>query len=221
MSQLTDFIKSQLDQKVSWKDIKSQLLSVGWSLGDIDNAFQSLNYYNDQAIPRPSGQVPLTSFPNEEIEKLHPNCRWLFVLYGIFSFARVIFILFLAFTAFFIADFQKYFSYLLLLFVVVLIFSIIFSVLQYNNYSYGFNDIGLRISRGIISKNIMTIPYERIQSVDIERDLAHRILGLSSLSIQTAGMGIGRLIGLSPVNAENIQKDLIQRSRQLRVNRNY
>ena len=73
----------------------------------------------------------------------------------------------------------------------------------------------------------MTIPYDRIQNVDIYRGILARLLGLSDLNIQTAGMSAiinrygvsgggaeGRLPALSREVAEQLRDELIQRARQ-------
>lgn len=77
----------------------------------------------------------------------------------------------------------------------------------------------------MIWKKYVTIPYERIQNVDIYRGIFARILGLSDLQIQTAGMsatvgsyGIsgagaeGRLPGVSQEEAEKLRDELVKRA---------
>ena len=69
-------------------------------------------------------------------------------------------------------------------------------------------------------------PYERIQNVDIYRGIFTRLLGLSDLQIQTAGMSAtigrygafgvaaeGRLPGISKEEAETLRDELIRRAR--------
>ncbi len=98
------------------------------------------------------------------------------------------------------------------------------SRLVYNNYKYELAEIGFKKEEGVIIKKYVTIPYDRIQNVDIYRGVMARLLGLSDLHIQTAGMSApsgrygmmgteGRLIGLSQVDAELLRDELIMRAR--------
>ena len=90
---------------------------------------------------------------------------------------------------------------------------------QYRFYHYELREDGFRKEYGVIAKRYVTIPYERIQNVDIYRGLIERILGLSTLKIQTAGgssisVGAeGSLPGLSHEIAEQMRDELVKRSR--------
>lgn len=111
---------------------------------------------------------------------------------------------------------------------VLLIFQYIWARLEYRFYLYELTVIGFKKESGVIYKKYITIPYERIQNVDIYRGLVARIFGLSDLQIQTAGFSAvigkygatggtgaeGRLPGLSKEAAEKLRDELIQRSRQ-------
>ncbi len=103
----------------------------------------------------------------------------------------------------------------------VLLVSYFVSHLAYKFYLYELSNIGFKKESGIIWKQYVTIPYDRIQNVDIYRGVLARILGLSDLQIHTAGvggvaMGEGRLPGLSMADAEVMRDELINRSRQSR-----
>jgi uncharacterized membrane protein YdbT with pleckstrin-like domain len=112
-----------------------------------------------------------------------------------------------------------------LLILAILLFCWLWSGLSYTNYNYELKDEGVRIERGVIWKKYVTIPYDRIQNVDILRGLVARILGLSDLQIQTAGgltsanygaYSEGRLPGLSPHIAENLRDEVLKVSRKSR-----
>lgn len=106
-----------------------------------------------------------------------------------------------------------------------LLFARFWAGLSYSNFKYELKDEGLRIERGVIWKKYVTIPYDRIQNVDILRGLIARILGISDLQIQTAG-GItnanygsfseGRLPGLLPEVAEQLRDEVLKVSKQSR-----
>ncbi len=111
---------------------------------------------------------------------------------------------------------------------ILLILSFIWAKLTYHFYRYELTDIGFYKERGVIRKKYVTIPYDRIQNIDIYRGIWDRILGLSDLNIQTAGSstvittrgGIygggaeGRLPALSQKEAERLRDELIKRARQ-------
>ncbi len=96
--------------------------------------------------------------------------------------------------------------------------------LSYKNYKYELTEDGFRKELGVLRKKYVTIPYERIQNVDIYRSIIARILGLSDLNIQTAGASgypgggrgygaEGRLPGLSKEDAEQVRDELIHRAK--------
>jgi putative membrane protein len=66
---------------------------------------------------------------------------------------------------------------------------------------------------GVLNKKYASIPYHRIQNVDLNRNLLERILGLSEIQIHTAGESSvsseGRLPGLEPDIAENLREQLL------------
>ena len=88
--------------------------------------------------------------------------------------------------------------------IVSAIFAFIWSKLLYRFYRYELTKEGFRKELGIISKKYVTIPYDRIQNVDIFRGLWSRILGLSDLNIQTAGNSRVGSEGILPVGSEGI-----------------
>ena len=124
------------------------------------------------------------------------------------------------------------FSFLNWLWVIVPAFialCFVWAKLTYRFYRYELTDSGFRREEGVIYKKYVTIPYERIQNVDIYRGILARLLGLSDLNIQTAGMSAtkgrygvmgaaaeGRLPALSQAVAEQVRDELIQRARQPR-----
>lgn len=111
-----------------------------------------------------------------------------------------------------------------------LMFFWIWANLAYHFYRYELREDGFRKELGVIWKKYVTIPYDRIQNVDIYRGVIARILGLSDLNIQTAGASAqvsrygtwgfiteGRLPGLSREVAEQLRDELVKRARQSRT----
>jgi putative membrane protein len=93
--------------------------------------------------------------------------------------------------------------------------SLLWAWLFYLSYRYEFTKDRFNKESGVISKKYVTIPYSKVQNVDIYRGLTHRLLGLSSLNIHTAGVGgvaagEGQLEGLSKENAVKLRDELIE-----------
>jgi len=168
------------------------------------------------------------------MKQLHPRAVWLFF---ISFFIRFLFLMIFAGWWIFIplnavlvrsnvsvntaVLLNILFALAILLFFTV--FSYVWARLSYRFYKYELREDGFRKEHGVIWKKYVTIPYDRIQNVDIYRGLIARILKLSDLHIQTAGMSSGgqrgrmtegRLPGLSREEAEIMRDELIQRARQ-------
>src|ERR1700722_6718860 len=74
-----------------------------------------------------------------------------------------------------------------LLFAFFFLISFLIAWLTYVNYKFALSENSLKITRGIFNKEDIAIPYRQIQDVDIDRDLAFRMMGLSHIIILTAG----------------------------------
>ena len=118
------------------------------------------------------------------------------------------------------SDFSfSFFNWLWLIVPLLLVFCFIWAKLSYHFYHYEFTDMGFKKESGVIYKKYITIPYDRIQNVDINRGILARMLGLSDLQIQTAGYSTtsgvtaeGKLPALSQEVAETLRDELIQRA---------
>jgi membrane protein YdbS with pleckstrin-like domain len=94
--------------------------------------------------------------------------------------------------------------------IVTVVVGEIFARMAYKRWFYEFGEDGLKIERGIIWKRYSNIPYERIQNVNIRRGIIARMLGFSSLMIQTAGFSAQpQAEGYIPA----IDKDLAEQTR--------
>lgn len=98
----------------------------------------------------------------------------------------------------------------------------VWAKLTWHYYRYELREDGFRKEHGVIWKKYVTIPYDRIQNVDIHRGILARLLGLSDLQVQTAGaitagsygaFSEGRLPGISRDDAEKMRDDLVSRVR--------
>ncbi len=166
-----------------------------------------------------------------EQRQLHPRAVWLFF------FNRVIAWIFLGAiiasqVALIFSEMGKtpgeingglFLGWFLITFVIIIILAFVVAKLSYRFYRFELTAGEYKAERGIIWKRYISIPYERIQNVDIYRGVLDRLLGLSDLNIQTAGYGAagmggtggseGRLPGLDRQEAEKIREELIKRAK--------
>lgn len=97
-----------------------------------------------------------------------------------------------------------------------------YAVLWLHLFGYELGEDEIKIESGVISKNYDSIPYSRIQNVGIERSLLQRILGISTVNVQTAGRssGIGSAVsaegnipGVDKQVAEQVRETIMSRAR--------
>jgi len=177
------------------------------------------------------------------MQKLNPKAVWLFFWMYLIQYLFVLF-LFVPFLIYFVLDTLSTLSvkggslsvtiagfltnFLLFCFFCLIIWLIIiwvFAKLAYEYYGYELRQDVIRIEYGVIWKRYVSIPYSRVQNVDITRGVLERLLNLSSLHIQTAGatsaslgaMAEGRIPGLSVETAEQLREEIIKRANQTRT----
>src|SRR3989344_881688 len=132
------------------------------------------------------------------MNQLHPGARWIFRInaYSRFGGLFFIFIYFIIIssmnrnlltTIFGNSILITFFSVLLFVIIFVLIVGEIYARMAYNRYLYDITHDGVKIEHGIIWKKYTSVPYERVQNVDIRRGILARIIGFSTLDIETAG----------------------------------
>ena len=135
------------------------------------------------------------------MEKLHPGAKWIFRIQGYFGSIPILIVLvylistIITLSSVFSGSFSItsliksgfVFVIIFIAIILIIIFSEIYARMAYNRWFYEFGHDGLKLERGIIWKRYSNIPYERIQNVDIHRGILARILGFSTLNIQTAG----------------------------------
>jgi putative membrane protein len=113
-----------------------------------------------------------------------------------------------------------------LLFVVVLAISLFVAWLIYSRYKFCLSEDSLKIKRGVLNKEEVSIPYRQIQDVDIKRDISFQMMGLSRIVILTAGHedekpgeddSEGILPALDKDLAEWLQTELLKRANVQKV----
>ncbi len=163
------------------------------------------------------------------MEKLHPKAVWLFFFQFLFAFGIFGFIIVLVFVAPLLATVQKRigqgsvafpWGWVIFGFLLYIIFCYIWAKWTYRFWRYELAENAVKIEKGVIWKKYISIPYERVQNVDIYRGVFARIFGLSDLHIQTAGYSgyrqhgrgtEGRLPGLDSQIAEQLREELIKK----------
>ncbi len=63
----------------------------------------------------------------------------------------------------------------------------VLSALAYNHFFFGINELGFQKEYGVIQQQRVSIPYDKIQNVNITRSAADRLLGLARINLETAG----------------------------------
>ncbi len=59
--------------------------------------------------------------------------------------------------------------------------------LQYNFFTFRFEEFDIKLKKGIFNISETSIPYRQIQDVDVTRDIFYRMFGVSRLVLLTAG----------------------------------
>ncbi|MEM9202219.1 MAG: PH domain-containing protein [Actinomycetota bacterium] len=69
---------------------------------------------------------------------------------------------------------------------VVLIFLAV-GIIGWWRFTFVIDDQELRVTKGIVSEDRLSVPLDRVQSVSIEQGFLHRLIGLVAISLDTAG----------------------------------
>lgn len=83
------------------------------------------------------------------------------------------------------ADFKS----VLLIVAIFVAFGLLFQSLTWWRFTYTAMADELLIESGILSRNRRSIPWDRIQDVDIEQGLLHRLFGLAKVKLETGAAG--------------------------------
>ena len=80
-------------------------------------------------------------------------------------------------------------SVVVLIFAALVVGALFFAVatLQWWRYTFVVSNGELRVDRGVLSRNTLTVPLDRVQSVSIEQKFLHRLVKLVEVSLDTAG----------------------------------
>ncbi len=105
-----------------------------------------------------------------------------------------------------------------LVFIILAIIAAIWTHYEYKNYTFILDEHALEVSRGIFTKENISIPYHHIEDINIDQSVFYQIMGVCRLAILTAGHGeeADRSEGILPAVDLNmgreIQKVIMSRS---------
>lgn len=83
-------------------------------------------------------------------------------------------------------------------------FSLFFRWLAWRRFTYTLGEHDIRIERGLLSRTVRSIPYERIQDVSVEQKLLARLLNLAEVKFESGG-GEGEDAKLCYVSVEQAE----------------
>lgn len=92
---------------------------------------------------------------------------------------------------------------------------VVFAILRWFTTSYRIGPVHVQLRTGVFQKKLLSIPRNRIRSVDVEANVLHRVLGLSILRIGTGQQaGKGETFELNALDTSLVpalRGDLLQR----------
>ena len=126
------------------------------------------------------------------MNNLHSGGRWLYRIRSYYPLLIIgIFVAIQVFPVFKLISIESPILGPILTFIFYILFIIvvgeIYARMSYNRFLYEVNNDEVKIEQGIIWKKYTSIPYERIQNVEIHRGIIARMSGFSTVQIETAG----------------------------------
>jgi putative membrane protein len=92
---------------------------------------------------------------------------------------------------------------------------IVIGFLRYFTTSYRITPTHVQVRRGLLRRRTLTVPRDRIRTVDVTSNILHRIFGLARVTVgtgQTDQKNDGvKLDGLTVADAENLHRELLHR----------
>lgn len=112
-----------------------------------------------------------------------------------------------------------YTLWVILVNIIVLALTLLWAVLYVEHYSFGVYSDRIEVKRGIIGRREVSIPFGRIQNVEVYRGILDRLMGIGSVHVETAGssrpiMAEGMIMGLR--NPQPVADYLLRRVKGLR-----
>jgi membrane protein YdbS with pleckstrin-like domain len=117
---------------------------------------------------------------------LKQNPSW-FHAQGSFFFAFLFFVIGAALFFYPITGYQPISGMLALLVLFFAAVILIAEILRHYSTEYTLTEAGVVKAQGLFSKDVMTIPYGKIQDIKLKKSFVERILGIGNIYIDTAG----------------------------------
>ncbi len=95
------------------------------------------------------------------------------------------------------------------------IIGLVVTSLFYNFYTFTLEEFDLRLRRGVLHREEISIPYRQMQNVNIVRTLFYQILGVSKLYIDSAGHEDPGVEDESEIILQPIEKEVAEEIRSL------
>ena len=122
---------------------------------------------------------------NWNIPQRQANAGILVIIYK--AFVTVVKVIWPLLLVFIFRENDKTFDTFEMLLIGIPAFILFRSLVDFYFFRFYIHDENLIIQKGFLSKRVITIPLDKIQSVHIEQNLVHQLLDVSRLAIDTAG----------------------------------
>jgi putative membrane protein len=98
--------------------------------------------------------------------------------------------------------------------------TVVTAILSYFKYYYFIDQDSFNIHKGVLSKTKVNLPFERIQNINFEQKIIHRIFGVVSLQIDSAGSAGSeiKIDALPKHQAEAIRDYILEQKREITAN---
>jgi putative membrane protein len=92
------------------------------------------------------------------------------------------------------------------------------STIEWLRRTYSLEGGALRVEEGVLARKLRAVPFDRIQQVELVRKPLHRLLGVTTLRVETAGGGASAEVDLDVVTlaeAQTLRASLLRAKAQL------
>jgi len=102
---------------------------------------------------------------------------------------------------------------------IVALLGMIYSIINYFRYYFYINDKELIIESGVFKRSKMNVPFDRIQTINFEQNIIHRIFDVVRLKIDTAGSAKAEFEfhAISSNKANSLRNLLLSKKKQAKV----
>src|SRR5215207_10623992 len=90
------------------------------------------------------------------------------------------------------------------------------STIEWLRRTYELEGGALRLEEGVLARKLRSVPFDRIQQVDLVRKPLHRLLGVATLRVETAGGGSAAEVDLDVVTLDEARARRARRPRAAR-----